>query len=125
MLTEDTSREQAALYRLSGDYNPLHVEPGIAAMAGFKAPILHGLATYGIATRALINSVGDGDPCSIEAVGARFTSPVTPGDRLSTRIWDLGGVLAFEMRNESQGGKVVLGKGYARKSESKTRQSKL
>ncbi|TIB14003.1 hypothetical protein E3P89_02126 [Wallemia ichthyophaga] len=124
VITEQTSKDQAALYRLSGDYNPLHIDPAMAKMAGFKAPILHGLATYGIATRALIVGIGGGDPGAIVAVGARFTSPVSPGDTLSTRIWDLGEVLAFEMKNDSQAGKVVLGMGYARKKRD-VPQSKL
>ncbi|TIA93105.1 hypothetical protein E3P99_00295 [Wallemia hederae] len=126
VITEQTTKEQAALYRLSGDYNPLHVDPSMAAMAGFKSPILHGLATYGIATRALINSVGKGDPTSIEAVGARFTSPVLPGDTLSIKYWRVDkSTIVFEMLNESQGGKLVLGKGYARTKVDNTRQSKL
>lgn len=96
----------------------------MAKMAGFKKPILHGLATFGIAARALVGAVGDGDQLSIEAIGCRFTSPVIPGDKLSTHIWKVSDEeCVFEMKNETQNGKTVLGKGYAKLR--KPRHSKL
>jgi len=86
-----TREDQALIYRLSGDRNPLHSDPWFAALAGFPKPILHGLCTYGVAGRALVAALGDGDATRITAVSARFTSPVFPGETLSTSIWRLDG----------------------------------
>ncbi|KUI30160.1 dehydrogenase [Mycobacterium sp. IS-1742] len=83
-----TREDQALLYRLSGDRNPLHSDPWFAReLAGFPRPILHGLCTYGVAGRALVAALGDGDATRITAVGARFTSPVFPGETLTTSVW--------------------------------------
>jgi acyl dehydratase len=86
-----TREDQALLYRLSGDRNPLHSDPWVAReIAGFPRPILHGLCTYGVAGRALVAELGGGDATRITAVGARFTSPVFPGETLTTSIWRTG-----------------------------------
>jgi len=83
-----TREDQALIYRLSGDRNPLHSDPWFAKeMAGFPKPILHGLCTYGVAGRALVAELGGGDAEKVTAVGARFTSPVFPGETLTTSIW--------------------------------------
>jgi acyl dehydratase len=83
-----TREDQALIYRLSGDRNPLHSDPWFAReMAGFPKPILHGLCTYGVAGRALVAALGDGDASKISSVAARFTSPVFPGETLTTSIW--------------------------------------
>ncbi|MDO3637013.1 MaoC family dehydratase [Mycolicibacterium arseniciresistens] len=83
-----TREDQALLYRLTGDRNPLHSDPWFAKeLAGFPRPILHGLCTYGVAGRALVAALGGGDATKITAVGARFTSPVFPGETLTTSIW--------------------------------------
>ena len=83
-----TREDQALIYRLSGDRNPLHSDPWFAKeMAGFPKPILHGLCTYGVAGRALVAELGGGDAAKISAVGSRFTSPVFPGETLTTSIW--------------------------------------
>ena len=83
-----TREDQALIYRLSGDRNPLHSDPWFAReMAGFPKPILHGLCTYGVAGRALVAELGGGDAAKITAVGSRFTSPVFPGETLTTSIW--------------------------------------
>jgi acyl dehydratase len=83
-----TREDQALIYRLSGDRNPLHSDPWFAReMAGFPKPILHGLCTYGVAGRALVAELGGGDAGKITAVGSRFTSPVFPGETLMTSIW--------------------------------------
>jgi len=83
-----TREDQALIYRLSGDRNPLHSDPWFAReMAGFPKPILHGLCTYGVAGRALVAELGGGDATKVTAVGARFTSPVFPGETLTTSIW--------------------------------------
>lgn len=79
MVTEAIPPEAAIVYRLSGDYNPLHVEPSIGKGAGFGGPILHGLATYGFGARAVLKQVGGNDPTALKYVSARFTSPVKPG----------------------------------------------
>ena len=83
-----TREDQALIYRLSGDRNPLHSDPWFAReLAGFPRPILHGLCTYGVAGRALIADLGGGDASKVTAMDARFTSPVFPGEVLTTAIW--------------------------------------
>jgi acyl dehydratase len=83
----NTRIEQALIYRLSGDYNPLHADPEIAQAAGFARPILHGLCTYGFATRAILAQVCGEDPARLRQIDCRFTSPVYPGDELEVLIW--------------------------------------
>lgn len=83
-----TREDQALLYRLSGDRNPLHSDPWFAQqLAGFPRPILHGLCSYGVAGRALVAELGSGRAANITSIAARFTSPVFPGETLSTVIW--------------------------------------
>ena len=76
-----------AVYRLSGDRNPLHSDPSFAAMGGFDTPILHGLCTYGFTGRALLHALCDGDPARFKSMEGRFSSPVFPGDDLTIEIW--------------------------------------
>lgn len=83
-----TTEDQPLIYRLSGDRNPLHSDPWFAQnLAGFPKPILHGLCTYGVAGRVLVAELGGNDATKITAVGARFTSPVFPGETLTTSVW--------------------------------------
>jgi len=83
-----TREDQALIYRLSGDRNPLHSDPWFAReLAGFPKPILHGLCSYGVAGRALVSDLGGGDATKVHAIAARFTSPVFPGETLTTSIW--------------------------------------
>ncbi len=89
-ITEATSREQALLYRLSGDVNPLHADPSMAKLAGFDRPILHGLCTYGYAGRAVLAGACGGDLARFRSFGARFAGVVFPGDTLTTRGWNVG-----------------------------------
>lgn len=89
-VTETTTAEQAALYRLSGDLNPLHIAPEVARAAGFDRPILHGLCTYGHAGRALLHQACGGDPARFRSLAARFAGVVFPGDALTTRGWRTG-----------------------------------
>jgi acyl dehydratase len=77
----------ALIYRLSGDYNPLHADPAIARKAGFDKPILHGLCTYGVACLSLIRALCDDDATRLRSMGARFTKPVFPGETLRTEYW--------------------------------------
>ncbi|KAF9077441.1 peroxisomal dehydratase [Rhodocollybia butyracea] len=87
---DQTSSSQALVYRLSGDYNPLHIDPAIGQAAGFGGVILHGLSTFGFAARALLKVVGGNKPDALKLFGVRFTSPVKPGDALQTQIWEVG-----------------------------------
>lgn len=110
--TETTAPEQAALYRLSGDLNPLHIAPEIAAAAGFERPILHGLCTFGHAGRALVRHACGGDPARLRAFTARFSGVVLPGDSLTTRAWRVeGGAHVVEVTRA--GGAAVLTHGVA------------
>ena len=85
----DTSIDQALLYRLSGDRNPLHSDPSFAQMGGFEKPILHGLCTYGFTGRALLHALCDGDPARFKSMDGRFSKPVYPGDTLGVAMWVL------------------------------------
>jgi acyl dehydratase len=92
-VTLETRPEQALIYRLSGDRNPLHADPAFAARGGFARPILHGLCTYGVTGRALLHALCGSDPARFAAMSGRFTRPVLPGDSLTISIWvtDAGG----------------------------------
>ena len=91
---------QAAIYRLSGDVNPLHVDPAAAARGGFNRPILHGLCTYGFATRAIVNGLLDGDVARLKEFRARFTDVVYPGDILTTEGWEHEGHYIIQVKTE-------------------------
>lgn len=104
---ERISPEQALLYRLSGDANPLHVDPAVAALLGFeRGPILHGLATYGFAARALIRSALNGEGSRLVAFHGQFRKPVWPGETLRTEGFALGGQFALRCFS-GEGGDVV------------------
>ncbi len=89
-----TRTDQALLYRLSGDRNPLHSDPTFAKMAGFERPILHGLCTYGFTGRALLHTVCGSDPSRFGSMRARFSRPTMPGDTLTVSVWDIGAELS-------------------------------
>ena len=93
-----TRADAALLYRLSGDLNPLHADPDIAAKAGFPKPILHGLASYGIAGRALVANFGGHDPRRLKSLRARMSSPVFPGETLRIECWRRDGGVAFRAK---------------------------
>lgn len=97
-LDRPTDLRAALIYRLSGDYNPLHAEPAVASAAGFKRPILHGLATYGIAGWAVVKQVCGGDPAAMQSLDVRFSSPVYPGETIRTELWVDGKVVSFRAR---------------------------
>lgn len=105
-----TRPEQALLYRLSGDRNPLHSDPSFAALAGFERPILHGLCTYGFTGRLLLHAVAGSDPARLRSMEGRFSSPVFPGEELTVEAWEVGdGQVVF--RTLGGDGRVVLDAG--------------
>ena len=111
-----TREDQALIYRLSGDRNPLHSDPWFAKeLAGFPKPILHGLCTYGVSGRALVAELGGGVAAHITSIAARFTSPVFPGETLTTAIWRTGpGRAVFRTEAaapDGTGARVVLDDG--------------
>ncbi|GGO78799.1 MaoC family dehydratase [Nonomuraea cavernae] len=110
-VTYPTTPDQALIYRLSGDYNPLHSDPEFAARAGFDRPILHGLCTYGVTGRALLHAVAGSDPARFGAMSGRFTSPVFPGESLTVSIWVDGPAVLF--RTAKDDGTVVIDRGRA------------
>ncbi len=111
-MTLPTLPQAALIYRLSGDRNPLHIDPAIATAAGFDRPILHGLCTYGIAGHALLRCLCDYDPRRLKRLDVRFTAPVWPGETIQTLIWHLGtGRAAFQCR-VAERDSVVIDHGY-------------
>jgi acyl dehydratase len=90
-----TRSDQSLLFRLNGDRNPLHADPDTAMSAGFSIPILHGLCTYGIACRAVLQTICNYDHTLIEGFDARFSLPVLPGDTITTDMWQDGNIVSF------------------------------
>jgi acyl dehydratase len=113
-VTLTTSPDQAFVYRLSGDRNPLHTDPSFAALGGFDRPILHGLCTYGFTGRMLLKALCDNDVAKFHHIEGRFSSPVLPGDELTVRIWKTNpGEAVF---TTSVGDRVVIDQGLVRYS---------
>jgi acyl dehydratase len=106
-VTYRTRDDQALIYRLSGDRNPLHSDPAFAAMGGFDRPILHGLCTYGFTGRALLHSLCGSDPARFTGMEGRFSSPVLPGEALTVRMW-LTGEGEAVYRTTGEDGRVVI-----------------
>ena len=107
-----TSSRAALIYRLSGDRNALHVDPKVAASVGFSRPILQGLCTFGLATRALLRTCCENNPARLKSLQARFSSPVFPGEEIATDVWCDGAQISFRCR-ASQRDKVVIDNGLA------------
>jgi acyl dehydratase len=106
-VTYATRDDQALIYRLNGDRNPLHSDPTIAKFAGFDKPILHGLCTYGFTGRALLHELCGSDVAKFNSMDVRFSKPVMPGDTLTVKMWDDGpGRAIFQTVN--QDGTVVI-----------------
>lgn len=108
-----TRPEQAAIYRLNSDLNPLHIDPAIAKAAGFPRPILHGLCTFGTVCHALLKALCDYDTTRFGSMDLRFTSPVFPGETIRTEIWKEQGGAAFRARVVERD-KVVVSNGLFR-----------
>ncbi len=107
-----TLPQAALIYRLSGDYNPLHCDPDVAAKAGFERPILHGLCTYGVAGHAILKTVCDYASERLVGMHARFSAPVFPGETIRTEIWREGDRAVFRARVVERD-VVVLNQGIA------------
>ena len=99
--------DQALLYRLNGDRNPLHSDPESARRSGFPRPILHGLCTYGITCRAVLQAITGYDPDQILSHQARFSAPVFPGDTITVDLWKDGKEISFEARVQARGATVI------------------
>jgi acyl dehydratase len=107
-----TLPQAALIYRLSGDYNPLHADPAVARAAGFERPILHGLCTFGVAGRAILRACCDNDPAVLKEMHLRFSAPVYPGETISTELWRDGKTISFRARVQPRN-VVVLNNGRA------------
>jgi acyl dehydratase len=102
-----TLPQQALIYRLSGDRNPLHVDPQMAAMGGFDRPILHGLCTYGIVCKAVVDRAFDGDVGAVGRYQARFAGSVYPGETVVTAIWHEPGGVVLAATTKERGAPVL------------------
>ena len=101
-----TEARQALMYRLNGDWNPLHADPEIAQSVGFEKPILHGLCSFGCTVRAIVKELCGNDPTMVKTIATRFSSPVIPGDKLTVNVWKEDKTLIAATTNEA--GDVVL-----------------
>ena len=108
VVSYETRTDQALLYRLNGDRNPLHSDPAFAALGGFPKPILHGLCTYGFTGRALVHLACGSNPDNFKSMDGRFSSPVIPGETLEIRVWEDGDHFKFRTL---AGDRVVLDNG--------------
>ena len=111
-VTLTTLARAALIYRLSGDYNPIHADPALARKAGFERPILHGLCSLGVATRAVLRACCDDQPDRLRSLQLRFSAPVYPGETLITDVWRDGEVASFRTR-VAERNVVVLNNGRA------------
>lgn len=107
-----TSSDQAAIYRLSGDLNPLHIDPEFARKGGLPRPILHGLCSFGFAGRAVLETVCQGDPQRLKSFSARFAGMVFPGDKLITECWKIGTGI-YAVQTTTGDGRLVMSNGKA------------
>ncbi|MFW5875693.1 MAG: MaoC/PaaZ C-terminal domain-containing protein [Myxococcota bacterium] len=110
---EATSEEQALLYRLNGDLNPLHADPEVGEAAGFGKPILHGLCTYGYVGRAVLQQACGGDPAKLKSLAGQFRKPVWPGETIVTEGWEEGGRIVLRASTKERPGEYVFSNAYA------------
>ena len=108
VLDSPTEARSALLYRLNGDLNPLHADPGFAALAGFERPILHGLASYGLVAKTLVDGLLDGDPERLTGLSGRFAGSLYPGQTIRTSVWRDGDVLLLASVCPDREGAPVL-----------------
>ena len=108
-----TLPRQALIYRLNGDYNPVHIDPEVAAKAGFAKPILHGLCTFGIACFGLVQHLCAGDPTRLAEIFVRFSRPVYPGETIRLELFEEKNAWRFRARVQERD-EVVLDRGLAR-----------
>ncbi|CAG7826358.1 unnamed protein product [Allacma fusca] len=106
-----TGKDQAALYRLSGDANPLHIDPLFAQLGGFSRPIIHGLCSFGIAARLILNHYADSDARLFKAIKTRFAKPIIPGETIVVQTWKEGSRIHFEVKVKETGATCLTG-GY-------------
>ena len=107
-----TKPNQALIFRLSGDYNPLHSDPNFAKAAGFEKPILHGMCTYGIACRSLVDEICENDASKLKKFDCRFSSPVYPGETIITEMWKKDKMIYFNSKVKERD-KLVLKNGVS------------
>ena len=107
-----TKPDQALIFRLSGDYNPLHSDPNFAKTAGFEKPILHGMCTYGIACRSVVESLCEGDAKRLKKFDCRFSSPVYPGETIVTEMWKNGSKVYYQSKVKERD-KIVIKNGVS------------
>jgi acyl dehydratase len=108
VLESPTTPQTALLYRLNGDLNPLHADPSFAAMAGFERPILHGLASYGLVAKALVDGLLDGDAARLASLSVRFAGSLHPGQTIVTNVWRDGDRLQLAAVCPERNGAPVL-----------------
>lgn len=111
VVTYDIPADQALLYRLNGDRNPMHSDPSFSSRGGFPRPILHGMCTYGYTGRALLHAVADSETKRFRAMSGRFTKPILPGQSITVSMWVDGTDVRYQSTDES--GAVVLDHGTA------------
>ena len=113
VVEETTTTEQALLYRLNGDLNPLHADPEVGEKAGFGDPILHGLCTYGFVGRAVLHACCDGDPARFKTLAGQFRNPVWPGETLRTEGWNEEGRVVLRAATTQRPTDYVFSNAYA------------